>query len=563
MAYRSEWLDEVNSGHIREVRLQPAYVTGAPYPGDVVLTLSQIIEFSEVSRAIQPMEWSATHGGATVRIVAGALPPLSRRRGSLWELVIETATAGADVVWRMWLTGTSDSYSGGQMTTVLTLQDIQAMQSRAVAPGGDLTLFAYAGEQQALTGTYTVGSTVPIGSTSSFYARTVSGNPAGMCRITPDTSGNDEFFVRWNASTATTLTDAGADPYGTTRATTAAGTVTSLGYYEGHPARFAEELYTGRSVSGIRSVSDSGSLGLPDELYDTSDSEVQVIRTGGAPPTSGAHAWGFWVDAPMTMDLAAKWLAAGGWFVTQRGGRVTCRHLTEVPTYWDPDADDTPDHTIEVGDLKSDGSGAVELESAPYGDGRWPAEYRRVRVYTQAGTGTAPIAGTTARSYPTLDYLGVDLDNTERTTKEETVLFNGGVNRDLSVAWVERIVTTRITRARVDMPNGPALYAETANNAKIAGDLARYTVHAPHVVTATVIGMHPEYTLGDRVRLGDSFAIAPSADGGTLAGRVGLLAGVRMDLAGMACTVEVWIPPLQAVDISTGGGIDASPSPQG
>lgn len=569
MAYPLAWLESLQDPGACRLRLVPEYFSGIPYVGDRsgAIDVADMRQIGPVSRSVQVYRWTASHGSTTINLLPSAVDPLRLRKGSLWALELETA-AGAHPLWRMWLRESRRVMSGGQDAYRLTFTDLPNMPARARDGTSDLSLFTNAGAEEALTAGYTTGGgTVTIASTASFLARTVLSSPDGLLRIDP--SSGDSFFVRWSAKTATTLTDAGSDQYGTTRANTPAGTAVSLGYYEGHPARFVEELYTGTSasVSAGRSNADPGWLVLPEHLYDRSDSEVQVIRSGGAPPTAGAHDWAFWTDAPMTMDVAATWLGTGGWYITQRAGKVTARTLPLLPVYWDPDIAVHVDHVISLRDLKARGGGAAELSADLFGDARWPVEYLSVRVGTQAGTAVSPVAAAVrTRAFPVQEYYGVDLDNTERIVEETAVSIPYGIKPEqgglIGLRAVQRTYRHRYTRASTDLPGqgGPALYAETGNNLKIARALSQFVVHAPMVVRMRVLGPHPEYTLGDVVRFGDDFEGIAAADGGTLAGRLGMIAGVSMDLTGWANTVEVWVPPLHAIDRSADG---AAADPQG
>lgn len=578
MSYPLAWLESLQDPGACTLRLVPEYFTGIPYVGSRAdaIDVSQMRQIGAVARSLQPYRWAASHGSCSIDILADAVDPLRLRKGSLWALELETRE-GAHPLWRMWLTSARLVHSGGSNVYRLSFLDLPAMPARALDGVSDLSLFSDAGTRQALTSGYTPGGNVSVASTAAFHARTVGGSSDGLLRLEdssgsgPGPGGNGSFLVRWDAKTGTTLSDVGSNQYGTTRSSVSPGngTAVSLGFYEGHPARFVEELYTGESasVSAGRSNADPGWLKLPGYLYDRSDSEVQVIRSGGAPPTPGAHDWAFWTDAPMTMDVAVTWLGTGGWFITARGGRVTARTLSPLPVYWDPDVEPRVEHTINLRDLKARDNGAAELSVDLFGDARWPVEYLSVRVSTQAGTGVSPVSSAArTRAFPVQEVYGVDLDNTERYVEETSVSIPYGVQPTrgglIGLLAVRRTYRHRYQVAAVDLPGqgGPALYAETTNNLKIARALSQFVVHAPQIVRMRIVGPHPEYTLGDVVQFGADFAGIPTADGGNLAGRVGMIAGVNMDLAAWANTVEVWIPPLYPVDRSANGG---AANPQG
>lgn len=572
MSYPLAWLESLQDPGACTLRLVPEYFTGIPYVGSRAdaIDMSQIRQIGAVARSLQPYRWAASHGSCSIDILADAVDPLRLRKGSLWALEFETRE-GAHPLWRMWLTSARLVHSGGENVYRLSFLDLSAMSARALDGASDLSLFANAGTRQELTSGYTPGGTVSVSSTAAFHARTIGGNPDGLLRLEDSSAtgsgpgASDSFFVRWNAKTGTTLSDVGSDQYGTTRHSVISpnGVAVSLGFYEGHPARFVEELYTGESasVSAGRSSADPGWLKLPEYLYDRSDSEVQLIRSGGAPPTSDAHDWAFWTDVPMTMDVAVTWLGTGGWFITCRGGRVTARTLSLLPVYWDPDVDPHVTHTIDLSELKARDNGAAELSSDLFGDARWPIEYISVEVSTQASTGISPVSSAARpRAFPIQQVYGVDLDNTERFVEETSVSIPYGIAESrggtTGILAIRRTYRHRYQIAAIDLPSGgPALYAETSNNLKIARALSQFVVHAPQIVRMRVMGPHPEYTLGDVVRFGDDFAIIPTADGENLAGRVGMIAGVNMDLAAWANTVEVWVPPLHPVDRSATSGI--------
>lgn len=565
MSYRLAFIEEINTEGIVELWLVPRYFSGTPYVGDAGLSLRGIrtpdgtqpmglVSVSPASRALQPWRWQCSHATPVVEVVPDALDTSQLRRGSVWQLVAYTR-ASSGVLWTGILQSVKAKKDASGYRLELPFVDLASMATRASPDADGLTLFSYAGTTVAEDGGgYGGGSTLTVTSTADFFARTVAGASRGLVRVEP--TGGTPFLARWTAKTATTLTISGSGEYGTTiTAAASASPVVSLGYYEGHPARFAQEVYTGESATASRGIADSGYLRLPADLWHQPDSDTAVSRYPGLE-------YGFWTDAPVQMEAISDWLGRGGFWVTTRAGRVTCRTFPDVGAWWSTRVDpEAADHVLAMEDLavRSPGEGPLLCETSIFGDSRWPQEYATVTVTTQAGSASTPSAGVyEKRAYPTLDAYVVDLDNTEEEVEEIVTVENGGIASGSSyeVNWVQRTRRIRVTRAQIDMPQGgPAMYAAPANRSELADRLSPWVVYAPQVVRCTMAGPHPEYTVGDSVEFGEDWDL-PSAVGGTLAGLYGMIAAVTSDPVAHTCRVEVWLPAQRRVAFSGSGAVD-------
>ena len=562
MTYLPAFTDEINREGARDFVLRPRYFTGTPYVGDQGLSFrggtydgirypAGLLSISPISRRVRPYRWQASHGTCEVTIDPSTIDPDSLRRGSVWQLIAFTRTASG-ALWTATLDRVRLRKDGSGFRYVLSLIDIAAMQARADT-GTDLSLFGYAGSAVTTTnGAGASATTYRVTSTADFYARTEVGT-RGLLLVKPDSSA-DPFLARWTAKTSTRFTVINADQYGTTKTNVPVGSeLLSLGYFEGHPSRFAQELYTGSSPVGTRSLADSGYLRLPEDLWSQSDSESEVARTSDLE-------YAFWCDSPIQMDSAADWLGIGGFFVTMHHGRVTCRTVPDLGAYWittvtSPTYPGPDRYLLSMSDLavRGPGSAPIRLETDLYGSGQWQTEYLQLAVETQAGTAKVPsLASAEKRGCPTLSEYRIDLNNTSREITETVYTFPG-LDANLEPTWIERTVRTSRIRAAYQMPqSGPAMYATTANNNELANRLSPYIVHAPQVVPATFAGPHPEYTLGDSVKFDDSWDL-PAACGGTIAGLQGMIAGTSMDVLGLTHTLTIWIPPQRLLPFSAAG----------
>lgn len=570
MAYRLAFIDEINRLGPRDIILRPRFFTGTPGVGSEGLSMRGgtydgtyyrpgILSVAPATRNLSPWSWSASHASPAITVDPTTIDPDGLRRGSVWELVAYTRTQSG-VLWTGLLDRVRLKKDVRAWRYELAFRDITSMQARAAVDDSDpLTLFDYAGKETTLTNDYTGGSTFRVASTADFYARSdVTAGTEGLFRV--DRSGASSYFVQWSAKTSTTLTRIGSNQYGTTIGFAAAGApVVSLGYFEGHPAVFAQELYTGESFRGVRSVADSGFLRLPDDLFDDTETRSQYGRTPDLE-------YGFWTDQPLRMDDAARWLGRGGFWLTMRHGRVACRTFPDLGAYWESVVTRRPHpgpgrYLLNFADLATRpayGSAPIRLESDIYGDGRWQVEYLQAKVSTQDSTAAAPSAAlATRRGYPVLAEHVIDLDNTTTEIRRDLSLFWPIVHN--GETWVHNYETTTITRGQTTLPNGgPVMYTTTTNNAELAGRLAPWIVHAPQIVTCTVAGSHPEYTIGDSVLFGEDWDL-PSAVGGTVAGLYGVIAGVSMDVLGFVNTITIWIPPQREIPLSAGASLVPQP----
>ncbi len=564
MTYRLAFIDEINRLGARDLVLRPRYFTGTPYVGDTSAGVSMrggtydgtyyrpgLLTVSPASRNLSPWSWSASHSSPSVTVDPSVINPEGLRRGSVWELVAFTANQSGPL-WVGFLADVALRKDSNGHRYDLNFTEITGMQARAAPDDSDLTLFSYAGRETTLSNNFSTShANLRLTSTADCIARTTNlGVIEGLIRVEPS-GGGAAFLMAWNAKTSARLTRDGAARYGTTLAAASAGdTAVPLGFYEGHPSRFAREIYTGSSPAGTRSVSDSGFLKLPEDLFDGSDTEVQLIRTPDLD-------WGFWTDKPIRMDDVSRWLGIGGWWLTMRHGRVTCRTFPDLGAYWEsvvsrPTYPGPGRYVINFADLatRGPGRGPIKCESSIYGGGSWQSEYLQVAVKTQAGTFRHPASGLTSRrGFPVQQELAIDLDNREESETAEFVMLFPPVGDE---TWRELVRRFVIPRVSTDMPGGgPAMYATTANGAELAKRIAPWAVHAPQIIRCTVAGPHPEYTIGDSVLLGDDWDL-PSAVGGTVAGLYGMIAGVSMDILGLTNTITIWVPPQQEIPQSAG-----------
>ncbi|MGA0848323.1 MAG: hypothetical protein ACO3RX_00080 [Chthoniobacterales bacterium] len=568
MTYRLAFLDQINTEGARDFVLRPDYFTGVPFVGTAGLSFmgseyegtrypAGLLSISPVSRQVRAWRWQASHGTPDVTVDPTAIDPDSLRRGSVWELIALTRSESG-LLWRCLLDRVRLKKDSGGWRYVLSFVDIAAMTARASPDTDDLTLFSYAGQTTTMTSNAgAAATTYNVASTADFFARSAPGT-RGLLRGEPSSGSADPFLAGWTAKTATSFTVYAGGQYGTTKTGMSSGsTVVSLGYFEGHPARFAQEIYTGESPGASRSVADSGYLRLPPHMWNQPDSEARYAETSDLE-------YAFWTDAPVQMEAVADWLGIGGWFPTMCHGLVTCRTLPDVGAYWTTTVRPDPKHILRMSDLavRGTGSAPIRLETDLYGSGEWQLEYLQTAVATQAGTALAPSTATAEkRAYPTLSEYRIDLDNSATEVSFHTYLSPSGIHAGSSYGLPLVMRTRRIEtqRSAVHMPqNGPALYATTANNLELARRLSPYIVHAPQILTATFAGPHPEYTLGDPILFAEDWDL-PAAVGGTIAGLQGMIAGTSMDVLGLTHTVTIWIPPQRSIPFAAAGAAVRDP----
>ncbi len=324
---------------------------------------------------VTPIEWSATRGGARVRL-AGDLAAWSAnvQRGTVLEICIGFPGWAAGAYERVWVgvyQGTTSR--DGQVWDAELVDLLSTLTQRWGAPDEySEQLFRGVGGGTTVAVDYTPGD-VALKVASTSQARLEAGG-AGVVLVTP--AAGDAFFLTYTgtATGPTRLTGVSAGGrLGTTAAAAVVGDAVTFGaWLDGHPATIAGKVLTSRAGSAANGALDVlpeyWGLGISSELVDVGN--IAFVRQTQLQSSAGNYTWQLAVME--AAEDAAGWLSgklaqAGVWLV-MRQGLITIRaaQSTQRPLFVAP-------YTIRDADV-------IDLTYEDY-DGDHAAEYSSVAVY--------------------------------------------------------------------------------------------------------------------------------------------------------------------------------------
>ena len=331
--------------------------------------------------ALQPRTWQTQTGGFTVALAAD--PGKLRRqmkRGMGMQLRVgfrgwktsrfETVALG--VLWNL-------TYSGGRW--VMACRDAFAgLTSRHTLTGSSYDLFFNMPITTTVSSQYHVTDTeIEVAATTGFESQDSSGG-AGALRVTPNVG--DPFYLTYTGTASGPAQFTGlstTDLFNTTQNDAGNNNlVESVAYTEVHPINIALRILqsTGTALqNGTRDVLPlSWGLGVHKRLVDVKDA-VSFRRV--TEPASGSNDWAMLETEPATNPLTyvQDFLKPGGFFLTQRQGRITVRGVVDALK-------------AALGPVSITDIDIVEILAYEAWDSSLPLEYRRFRTVSGDGSGS-------------------------------------------------------------------------------------------------------------------------------------------------------------------------------
>jgi hypothetical protein len=241
------------------------------------------------------------------------------------------------------------------------------------APLATYSLFSTVTASTSLTSPYTLGDpTLNVASTTGFERQDDgSGALKGAIRLT---SGSTTFLLTYTGKTATTFTGLSAlGVVGTTATSLGTADVTEVAYLDDHPIDAARRWLVGSGSYAWLPA--AWSLNLPDWMIDHVDCDRSKTYSS---VSSGLNIWEFVAEDTEEDGRAFidSQIAAGGFFITVRQGRLTVRCVV------DPNLSTVPYiSTLDDGDI-------LEIEDFEAFDSSLQTEYESYRVEDGAGGGS-------------------------------------------------------------------------------------------------------------------------------------------------------------------------------
>lgn len=370
--------------------------------------------------------WSSSIGGFTIALVGDARPLLQR----IWRgqfVAHEVSFDGA--AWEPVQLGVVDDLHGGDdgRWYLDCLDGLAALRSRYTTSEREQPLFSLygltdaEGEDGINSNTSLLGEAYNPGNEASLTVatNTLYGDTDGGRLAVIDPLSPGRFFYRFTGTSGTDTLTGGTDGvYGTTARARVAGTrMQAVPFVEDHPCNIARKILASNGrTSDTPSASANGpwntlprtwGYGIPDRLLDHEDMDDWVRLTS---PASGSAGWTMISELEQRDGLGylQGWLARGGFFLTIRQGRYSCRGVVD------------PAGMSEATFTGASSMGRLSGAFIVPGSLRWSAwggsssvEYRRVKVYTgsQSPQATAEVTDT-IRSQPCEDEYPVPLQDT-------------------------------------------------------------------------------------------------------------------------------------------------------
>ena len=349
---------------------------------------------------VTPQSWRCSVGAAQVVVAAPSACHQWLVRGSFLRIYVGVVglgggAAGMELAWA----GMVDTITQrGGLVQIDGLDLFAALKSRITRTALELELFYNAsGATTVKAGSpYVAGDTTLHVTSTAGFERQSGGN--GAVKVVPDSG--DAFYLRWSASTGTTLTVESTAFHGTVAGAASAGqAVTEVALLEGHPIDIARRVLTstGTGSNGTHDVYPGGwGLGIPWAAIDDTDIARTKLRASGV---SGMD-WSVLVEGEVTDGLG--WLAGlletGGLVLAMCQGRITVRAVEDLAT-------PTAYRTWEVSE--DDVVRGSEWEYSAYADDV-SLEYSDLSVRSSSAASTLP-STVYVDTLPAGDYLTYDL----------------------------------------------------------------------------------------------------------------------------------------------------------
>ena len=297
---------------------------GSSLPGSGYAVIGRNVRINGAS--LKYGRWSSTLGSFTVELV-GSIQILKRSltRGTFVELLIGRPD-WPDSDYQTIAIGQVQQLSGrSPLLSTLTCRDLlSALRCRPSTTAANLALgYRLDGASATLAHAYAVGDpTMDVNSTTGFEL----GSGSGAILVTP-ASGDDPFILRYSGTAhGTELTGISVAAVHNTVAMAAdVGTlIHALYWIEDHPLRaFRRVLLSvqGTDTNAFDSLPAGDGLALPYEFVDHQDCEAYYVASD--PTLEFEIMSAEQVDNPI--QWVQSWMAAGGFYLTIRQGRITGR----------------------------------------------------------------------------------------------------------------------------------------------------------------------------------------------------------------------------------------------